>query len=73
MAGIYPENAAELQAKLLRAEREGEAALSPLSPYGERYVIDFLWERQRRTVTFRSTWILDLDAELPRLTSCFVL
>ncbi len=72
-AGVYLEDAAELQAKLLRAAREGDAAISEPSSYGDRYVIDFVWEWQGRSVNVKSSWILDLGTEVPRLTSCYVL
>ncbi len=58
---------------LLQAVREAEAQVGILNVYGQRYIVDFDWVRQSRTVRIRSTWIVLTGQDLPRLTSCYVL
>ena len=41
--------------------------------HGQRYIIDVDMLSQGRTVRIRSTWIVRIGEELPRLTSCYVL
>ena len=41
--------------------------------YGHRYIVDFDLVRHARTVRVRSTWIVRILEDLPRLTSCYVL
>jgi hypothetical protein len=52
---------------------EAEASLGTADPHGQRYVIDFDFVRQERTIRVRSTWIVRSGENLPRLTSCYVL
>ena len=72
-AGIRQADAEELRASLLRAASNAEAQLGLANPYGQRYVVDFDLVRQGRTVRIRSTWIVRIEGDLPRLTSCYVL
>jgi hypothetical protein len=71
--GIRPEDAEELKDALLAAARNAEARSGIASPYGDRYIVDFDLIRERKTVRVRSTWIVRIGEELPRLTSCYVL
>jgi len=71
--GIRDTDAAELSAALSAAARDSEAWLASANPYGQRYVVDFDFIRQDRTIRIRSTWIVRTGEELPRLTSCYVL
>ena len=41
--------------------------------FGRRYTVDFDLARQGRVVRIRSTWIVRIGEDLPRLTSCYVL
>jgi hypothetical protein len=71
--GILEADAEELRAALLAAARGAEARSGAPSPHGQRYIVDFDLERAGRTIRIRSTWIVDFGAQLPRLTSCYVL
>lgn len=71
--GIRQGDAEELQAALLAAARNADARLGVANPYGQRYVLDFDLVREGRTVRIRSTWIVRIGEDLPRLTSCYVL
>jgi hypothetical protein len=44
-----------------------------VSPYGQRYVVDFDLVRHDRTIRIRSSWIVRIGEDLPRLTTCYVL
>ena len=62
-----------LMEALLAAARNSEAERGGPSPYGQRYIIDFDLVCPARTVKVRSTWIVRIGEDSPRLTSCFVL
>ena len=72
-AGIRQADAEELKTALLRAANNAEARLGVANPYGQRYIVDFDLPCQGRTVRIRSTWIVRIEGDLPRLTSCYVL
>ena len=72
-AGIRQVDAVELAEALRAAARNGEAQPGIENPYGKRYTVDFDLIRQSRTVRVRSTWIVRIGEDLPRLTSCYVL
>ena len=71
--GFRESDAEELRAALLAAANNTEARVGIANPYGERYIVDFDLIRQGRTVKIRSTWIVRIGEDLPRLTSCYVL
>jgi hypothetical protein len=71
--GIRSADAEDLRTALSEVAHEGEACLGVANPYGQRYIVDFDFVRQGRTVRIRSTWILRTGEDLPRLTSCYVL
>ena len=71
--GVGQADVAAIREALLAAAIDGEARPSSPSPYGERYIIDFELVHQSRTVQLRSTWIVRIGEDLPRLTSCWVL
>lgn len=54
---------------------QGKHKAKPLfsDQYGQRYVIDFAVEWQRRRAIVHSGWILEHGSERPRLTTCFVI
>ncbi len=41
--------------------------------HGHRYIVDFDLVRPARTVRVRSTWIVRIGEDFPRLTSRYVL
>jgi len=71
--GIRSTDAEDLRTALSAAARHGEVGLGVANPYGQRYIVDFDFVRQDRTVRIRSTWIVRTGEDLPRLTSCYVL
>jgi hypothetical protein len=71
--GIREADAEEFRDLLLLAARNAEARLGVANPYGQRYVVDFDLVRSDRTVRVRSSWIVRVGEDLPRLTSCYVL
>ncbi len=71
--GIRQADAEELKTALLGAASDGEARPGVANRYGQRYTVDFDLARAGRTVRIRSTWIVRIGEDLPRLTSCYVL
>ena len=71
--GIHPADAEMLREALLAAAKNAEARLGSATPYGQRYIVDFDLVPLTRTVRIRSTWIVRIGEDLPRLTSCYVL
>jgi len=71
--GIREADAEELRAALLAAAGGADAEIGIANVYGQRYIVDFDLVRQGRTVRIRSTWIVRVGDDLPRLTSCYVL
>ena len=71
--GIRQTEAEELRKAMLDAAGSAEAHLGAANPYGQRYVVDFDFIRQKRMTRIRSTWIVRIGEDLPRLTSCYVL
>ena len=71
--GIREAPAEDLRAAILAAAAGIDAQLGVANVHGQRYIIDFDLLRQGRTVKIRSTWIVRIGDDLPRLTSCYVL
>jgi uncharacterized protein DUF6883 len=71
--GIREADAEELRTTLLAAASNAGARLGVASPHGQRYVVDFDFVGQDRTIRIRSTWIVRIGEDLPRLTSRYVL
>lgn len=67
------EDAYELRQILLKAVQEFDAESLRRDIFGQRYRVDFLLEWNGRSAFVRSGWIIELDSEVPRLTSCYVL
>jgi hypothetical protein len=71
--GIRRANAEHLRTAILAAACGTDAQPGVANVHGQRYIIDFDMLSQGRTVRIRSTWIVRIGEELPRLTSCYVL
>jgi hypothetical protein len=71
--GIREADAEELRAALIAAARDGDAQHGAPSVHGQRYTLDFGFARLDKSVVIRSTWIVRMDEDVPRLTSCYVL
>jgi hypothetical protein len=70
--GIREGDAEELRTALLAAARGADAEIGVANVYGQRYIVDFDLEREGRVVKIRSSWIVRIGDDLPRLTSCYV-
>ena len=71
--GLTSNNAAELQTALLDAAASAEAVETTSDEYGQRYVVDFRMTGPEGAAKVRSTWIVKVGEDFPRLTSCYVL
>jgi hypothetical protein len=71
--GLTATQAEELQQHLLAIARTGEAVLGIQNVYGQRYIIDFAMTTALGTAVVRSTWIVLVGQDVPRLTSCYIL
>ena len=66
-------DAAVLRAKILEAVVAETCERGESDAYGDRYTVDFRWNRNDREAIVRTTWILKKGEEAPRLASCYVL
>ncbi|SRR6266511_3885143 len=71
--GLTAAHAEDLQQWLLAVARTGEAVLGMQNAYGQRYIVDFEMTTTVGTALVRSTWIVLVGEDVPRLTSCYVL
>jgi len=62
-----------LQTALLEAVKTIEAEIGKLDEHGQRYTVDFEFERQGNRAVVRSVWIIDAGSEIPRLVTCLIL
>jgi hypothetical protein len=70
--GLTAALAEDLQQRLLAVTRTGEALLGMQNAYGQRYIVDFEMTTTVGTALVRSTWIILVNEDVPRLTSCDV-
>lgn len=71
--GITEDNAELLRATLLHVALTDEATVAEQDAYGQRYVIDFLMRTPYGEAIVRSAWIIRVNEQNPRLTSCYIL
>jgi hypothetical protein len=71
--GLTSTHAEELRQRLLSIAQTGDAVLGMQNAYGQRYVVDFEMTTPVGTAVVRSTWIVLVAEDIPRLTSCYVL
>jgi uncharacterized protein DUF6883 len=71
--GMTLSDAADLRDALLEAIQTEAAQLGRRDDYGQRYTVDFLLEWRGRRAMIRSAWIIEHDADAPRLTTCYPL
>ncbi len=67
------DDAVMLQETLLKGVTQTEATLGEHDEYGQRYTADILVTVGDRQAQVRSGWIIRVDEDFPRLTTCFVL
>src|SRR5215831_1965768 len=66
-------NAEELRGIILAAALVSDATPAEKDGYGQRYVVDFSINRTGKEAKVRTTWIVRLAEDFPRLISCYVL
>ena len=70
------EDAERLRDKIMEAILIAEAKEQEPSPYGRRFVVEFLLTRYEKLVVMSApvltAWIIKNDEEFPRLTSCYI-
>jgi hypothetical protein len=71
--GITQNNAEILRISLLNAAVQKEAIPTHRDVYGQRYMLDFNLQGPLGNAGIRSTWIVLVAEDFPRLTSCYVL
>ncbi|MCU0552287.1 MAG: hypothetical protein MUC48_23400 [Leptolyngbya sp. Prado105] len=71
--GMTATDAEELRQILLEVVKTHEVKLGKQDSFGQRYTLDFGIERQNRSATLRSGWIIEYGSEIPRLTTCYPL
>ena len=70
--GMTAENAEELRQIILEKVKIKEACSNTRDQHGQRYYVDFTLQRQNRSATIRSCWIIEPGSDFPRLTSCYI-
>ena len=70
---ISAENADELRTILLQVVQTREANLGRCDSFGKRYILDFTLEWQNKSAIIRSSWIIEVNSQVPKLTSCYPL
>lgn len=71
--GMAANDAEELRQILLEVVKTHEAQLGRHDKFGQRYTLDFQIEWQNRKATLRSSWIIELGSDIPKLTTCYPL
>ena len=71
--GLTADQADLLRDALLEAARTEEATPSDHDEFGQRYIVDFTMKGPSGEARVRSTWIIRVGKDFPRLTSCYVL
>ncbi len=71
--GITLNNQETLITAILEAVNTQAVTYSTTSPYGNKYVIDFIMETEIGKSKIRSAWIIPFEENYPRLTSIYPL
>lgn len=71
--GITRADAYELRERILEAAHSDPCHPGISDEYGDRYILDFTWNRSGRRARIRTLWIIRTGEDEPRLTSCYVL
>jgi hypothetical protein len=70
--GMTDADSEELWKILKAAAIQGNASPGVSDQFGDRYTIDFSLERNGRTATIRSCWIVLSGGRQPRFVTCFI-
>ncbi|MEO0835419.1 MAG: DUF6883 domain-containing protein [Cyanobacteria bacterium J06642_3] len=65
------DNASELRKILLSIVKTESAKLGRSDAFDQRYTLDFTLKWQNKSSVIRSGWIIEVDSQIPRLTSCY--
>ncbi|MBV9389618.1 MAG: hypothetical protein JOZ78_24615 [Chroococcidiopsidaceae cyanobacterium CP_BM_ER_R8_30] len=71
--GLTASDAETLRDALLIAASRYEATPTELTEFGQLYVLDFPMSGPAGQAIVRSSWIVRIGEDFPRLTSCYVL
>ena len=71
--GLGREHSGWLRERLLDAARTRDCIATGTTRFGTRYAIDFLLNHAGRSAMLRSCWIVRVEEDFPRLTTCYVL
>lgn len=71
--GMNSNDAEALRNILLDAVKRHDAELADKDARGQRYTLDFTLNWQDKQATIRTGWIVEVDSEIPRLTTAFPL
>lgn len=71
--GITIDDADWLRERILEMVGDLTAFAGEPSPFGSKYIVDILMEREGQEATVRTTWIIEFGTDFPRLTSCYIL
>ena len=71
--GITRNDVDEFENEIRKRIQVENCQAGEIDRYGKRYILDFLWERRGKKANIRTTWIIKIDEDFPRLTTCYVL
>ena len=71
--GLTAADAEELRTALLESAKTGDAVRGTSDEFGTGYTVDFEMIRSTGRARVRGSWIVRMDDDRPRLTSCYVL
>ena len=71
--GMNSNDTEALRNILLDAVKRHDAELADKDARGQRYTLDFTLKWQDKQATIRSGWIIEVNSDIPRLTTAFPL
>ena len=71
--GMTQDDAEQLRQILLLVVKTNPATLGRKDNFGQRYTLDFTLEWQNKRAVVRSAWIIEINSDIPKLTSCYPL
>ena len=71
--GISIDDAEWLKQQVLQNVQATDAQEKPASIFGSKFVVDMIIDRDGLSAKVRTSWIVELGTDYPRLTSCYVI
>jgi hypothetical protein len=71
--GIGRNDAEWLRAEILKAVQNSPIVRSESMPFGNRYTVDVILQRNEAQANVRTGWIIRAREDFARLTTCFVI